>query len=71
MDSVRRRRIMKMIAERVDKWYYSGGYVGHLWKDLGGKKHDNTKDIMESYCKKNKKSKFIIDWERGELLVYE
>jgi len=26
---------------------------------------------MESYCKKNKKSKFIIDWERGELLVYE
>ncbi len=28
---------MKLIAERVDKWYYSGGYVGHLWKDLGGK----------------------------------
>ena len=60
---------MKMIAERVDKLYYSGGYVGHLWKALGGKKDDNTKDIMESYCKKNKKSKFIIDWERGELLV--
>ena len=22
-----------MIAERVDKWEYSGGHVGHLWKD--------------------------------------
>ena len=45
----------KRIAHRVDKWEYSGGHVGHLWKDLDGNKHDNTKDIIESYCKKNKK----------------
>ena len=27
--------------------------------------------MYPSLNKKNKKSKFIIDWERGELLVYE
>ena len=36
---------MKRIAHRVDKWSYVGGHVGHLWKDLNDKKHNNISDI--------------------------
>jgi hypothetical protein len=63
--------MLKKIAERVDKWSYVGGHVGHLWKDLSGQKHNSISDILERYWKRNKQTKFIIDWERGELLVYE
>ena len=61
----------KRIANRVDKWDYSGGHIGHLWKDLNGKKHNNISDIMQSYFISNKQSKFMIDWEQGELFAYE
>ena len=59
------------IAHRVDKWDYVGGHVGHLWKDLSGKKHNGISDIIESYWKQNKQTKFIIDWEIGEIFTDE
>ena len=43
----------------------------HLWKDSKGQKHNSISDILERYWKQSKQTKFIIDWERGELLVYE
>ena len=61
----------KRIANRVDKWEYVGGHVGHLWKDSNGKKHNSISDIIERYWLRNKQTKFIIDWEKGELSVYE
>ena len=62
---------MKRIAYRVDKWEYVGGHPGHLWKDLSGKKHNNISDIIESYWKQNKQTKFIVDWKKGELFSDE
>ena len=62
---------MKRIAHRVDKWEYVGGHVGHRWKDLYSKEHNSISDIIESYWLRNKQTKFIIDWEKGELSVYE
>ena len=61
----------KRIAHRVDKWNYVGGHVGHLWKDLNGKKHNSISDIIQSHFVSNKQSKFMIDWEEGELFAYE
>jgi hypothetical protein len=61
----------KRIANRVDKWNYVGGHVGHLWKDLNGKKHNSISDIMHNHFVSNKQSKFMIDWKEGELFAYE
>ena len=61
----------RRIANRVDKWSYVGGHVGHLWKDLNGKKHNSISDIIQSHFVSNKQSKFMIDWEEGELFAYE
>ena len=61
----------KRIAHRVDKWEYVGGHVGHLWKDSNGKKHNSISDIMQRHFIRNKQSKFMINWEQGELLAYE
>ena len=60
-----------VIANRIDKWEYVGGHVGHLWMDLRNKKHNGISDIIQSYFVRNKQAKFMIDWEKGELFAYE
>jgi len=62
---------MKRIAHRIAKWDYVGGDVGNIWVDTKEKQHHHITNIIESYSKKEKQNKFIIDWEKGELFSDE
>jgi hypothetical protein len=65
----RKKYLMEKIANRIDKWYYSGGDIGNIWVDKNGKKYHHIQNIIEAYNKTKKQDEFIINWERGEIYV--
>ena len=47
----RKKYLMEKIADRIDKWYYSGGDVGTIWVDRNGKKYHHIQNIIEHIIK--------------------